>query len=162
GLDLVLIGAATGWLGQSLWLREINGREAGAPPPVDLAAERRAGDFVRHSIRAGFVSACHDVSDGGVLVAIAEMALAGRTGVRLGNAPPALPPHAFWFGEEQGRYVLGVGDAAGLIAAAEAASIPARRLGTAGGDDLTLPDGIAISLAALREAHERFFPEWLD
>ncbi|MGH7105754.1 MAG: phosphoribosylformylglycinamidine synthase subunit PurL [Acetobacteraceae bacterium] len=162
GLDLVLIGAATGWLGQSLWLREINGQEAGPPPPVDLAAERRAGDFVRHYIREGFVTACHDVSDGGVLVAIAEMALAGRIGVRLGNAPAALPPHAFWFGEEQGRYVLGVGDAAGLIAAAEAASVPARRLGTTGGDDLTLPDGIAISLMALREAHERFFPEWLD
>ena len=72
-LDLVLIGASRGWLGQSLWLREIAGREEGAPPPVDLAAEKAAGDFVRMQIAAGNVRACHDVSDGGLLVAVAEM-----------------------------------------------------------------------------------------
>ncbi len=67
-----------GWLGQSLWLREIAGREEGPPPPVDLAAERRNGDFVRALILDGTVRACHDLSDGGLLVAVAEMAMAGR------------------------------------------------------------------------------------
>ncbi len=68
-LDLVLIGATKGWLGQSLWLREIAGREEGAPPPVDLEAERRNGEFVRGRILGGDVRACHDVSDGGLLIA---------------------------------------------------------------------------------------------
>ncbi len=162
GLSLVLVGASRGWLGCSLWLREIAGREAGPPPPVDLEAERRNGDFVRARIAAGAVAACHDVSDGGLLVAVAEMALAGDCGARLAAGPGGVPPHAFWFGEDQGRYVLAVGNSAGLLAAAEAASVPARLLGVAGGEDLTVPGAVAISLAALREAHERFFPAWLD
>jgi phosphoribosylformylglycinamidine synthase len=90
GLSLLLIGDTQGWLGQSLWLREVPGREDGPPPPVDLAAERRNGDFVRAQILAGQVRACHDVSDGGILVAVAEMALAGKTGVTL-TAAPTLP-----------------------------------------------------------------------
>jgi phosphoribosylformylglycinamidine synthase len=161
-LDLVLIGATRGWLGQSLWLREIAHREDGAPPPVDLAAERAAGDFVRAQILAGNVRACHDVSDGGLLVAIAEMAMAGRVGVRLSAGPRDIPSHAFWFGEDQGRYVLAVPDSAGMLRAAEAAGVPALRLGTSGGQDLTLPDGGTISVARLREAHERFFPSFMD
>jgi phosphoribosylformylglycinamidine synthase len=166
GLDLVLIGATEGWLGQSLWLREVAGREEGAPPPVDLAAERRNGDFVRGEILAGRVRACHDVSDGGLLVAVAEMALAGDTGValRAGSVD-----HGFWFGEDQARYVLAVERAAPLLEAAAAAGVPAQMLGQtggqtggqAGGANLTLPDRHTMSLASLRAMHERFFPAWM-
>jgi len=161
GLELVLIGAVAGWLGQSLWLREIAGREAGPPPLVDLNAERRNGDFVRGQILAGQVRACHDVSDGGLLIALAEMALGGGTGATLVDASAGVAPHAFWFGEDQARYVLAVADADALIAAAAAAQVPAMRLGHAGGTDLTLPGGVAISLDKLRAAHERFFPAWM-
>jgi phosphoribosylformylglycinamidine synthase II len=160
-LDLVLIGRTQGWLGQSLWLREMAGREDGAPPPVDLEAERRNGDFVRDLILTGQVRACHDVSDGGLLVAVAEMAMAGDVGVRLSAGPREIPGHAFWFGEDQGRYVLAVPESAALIRAAEAAGVPAIRLGHTGGQDLTLPDGGTISVQALRAAHERFFPSWM-
>jgi phosphoribosylformylglycinamidine synthase len=161
-LDLVLIGRTKGWLGQSLWLREIAGREDGAPPPVDLAAERANGEFVRGQILSGGVRACHDVSDGGILIAIAEMAMAGNTGVRLVTHPRDIPGHAFWFGEDQGRYILAVPDAGTVIRAAEAMNIPAMRIGTSGGEDLTLPDGGTISVQALRAVHERFLPLWLD
>ena len=161
-LDLVLVGASHGWLGQSLWLREIAGREDGAPPPVDLPAERAAGDFVRAQILSGNVRACHDVSDGGLLVAVAEMALAGNTGARLSTGPRDIPGHAYWFGEDQGRYVLAVPDHAALVRAAEAAGVPAVRIGHSGGADLTLPDGGTISMASLRAAHERFFPAWME
>ncbi len=161
GLDLVVIGESRGWLGQSLWLREILGREEGAPPPVDLAAERLAGDFVRAEILAGRVGACHDIADGGLLVAVAEMALAGETGLLLAPPPETLPAHAFWFGEDQGRYVLAVGDGEVLLAAAGRAGVPARKLGKTGGRDLTLPGGLAISLEELRAAHERFFSAFM-
>ena len=161
-LDLVLIGATVGWLGQSLWLREMTGREEGAPPPVDLAAERANGDFVRGQILAGNVRACHDVSDGGLLVAVAEMAMAGRTGVRLSAGPRDVPGHGYWFGEDQSRYILAVTESAGFIRAAEAAGIAAVRIGTTGGQDLTLPDGGTISIIELTEAHERFFPAFMD
>ncbi|HUD59914.1 MAG TPA: phosphoribosylformylglycinamidine synthase subunit PurL [Acetobacteraceae bacterium] len=161
-LDIVLVGTTRGWLGQSLWLREIAGREEGAPPSVDLAAERATGDFVRAQILAGHVRACHDVSDGGVMVAVAEMAMAGMTGVRLSTSPREIPSHAYWYGEDQGRYVLAVPDSGSLIRMAESAGLAAVRIGTSGGQDLTLPDGGTISVRALRAAHERFFPSWMD
>jgi phosphoribosylformylglycinamidine synthase II len=156
GLELVVIGRTEGQLGQSLWLREVQGLETGAPPVVDLAAERKNGDFVRARILAGEVAACHDVSDGGLLVAIAEMALAGNAGVSL----KPLKPHDFWFGEDQARYVLAVPDAASLLAEADAQGVPAEHIGHAAGDSLTLPDGFSISLQTLRDAHEGFFPNW--
>ena len=161
GLDLVLVGETTGWLGQSIWLREVMGREEGAPPPVDLAAERRHGDFVRAQILAGRVAACHDLADGGLLVAVAEMALAGDTGVELPPPPAGLVAHGWWFGEDQARYLLATADSAGILDAASGAGVPARRIGRSGGAYLTLPGGVAISLAALREAHDRFFPAWM-
>ena len=162
GLELVLVGRTEGWLGQSLWLREIAGREEGAPPPVDLAAERKNGDFVRAQITAGHVAACHDASDGGLLVAVAEMALAGGVGVHLTRLPSGLDEHAWWFGEDQGRYVLAVNDAAALMLAADEADIPVLRLGSAMGERITLADGSFVPLSTLRAAHERFFPAWMD
>ena len=156
--DLVLIGDTQGWLGQSLWLREIAGREEGAPPPVDLVAERRNGDFVRARILAGEVLASHDCADGGLLVALAEMAMGSGIGARLSPAPEGLPAHGFWFGEDQARYVLAVADGAALIAKAKAAGVPAGLIGAAGGGDLVLPDGAAISVSKLAAAHEATLP----
>ena len=156
--DLVLLGDTQGWLGQSLWLREIAGREEGAPPPVDLVAERRNGDFVRGRILAGEVLASHDCADGGLLVALAEMAMGSGIGARLSPTPEGIPAHGFWFGEDQARYVLAVADGAALIAKAKAAGVPARLIGTAGGGDLVLPDGTAISVSKLVAAHEATLP----
>ena len=158
GLALVLVGDTAGWLGQSLWLREIAGREEGAPPPVDLVAERRNGDFVAARITAGAVAACHDVSDGGLLVAVAEMALGGACGATL----TAAGDHAFWFGEDQARYVLAVTDGPATLVAAAAAGVPAALIGVAGGNGLTLPGGVLISLTEARAAHERFFGAWME
>ncbi|WP_297371694.1 phosphoribosylformylglycinamidine synthase subunit PurL [Acidocella sp.] len=159
GLELVLIGETHGHLGRSLYLREILGREDGPPPPVDLAAERRNGDFVRAQIQAGTIQACHDIADGGLLVALAEIALASNTGLAL----TAQGDGGFWFGEDQARYVAALAPAAlaGFQAAAQAAGIPAQHIGrTVTENKLTLPNGIAISLPQLRDAHEGFFPAW--
>ena len=154
GHALVLVGETRGWLGQSIWLREIAGREDGAPPPVDLLAERRNGDFVRGRILAGTVAACHDCADGGLLVTVAEMAMASVVGAKLEGQDDK----GFWFGEDQGRYVLAVRDAPALLAAAAAAGVPARQIGVSGGGDLALPNGEAISVAELSAAHEATLP----
>jgi phosphoribosylformylglycinamidine synthase len=155
---LVLLGGDPSWLGCSLWLREIAGREEGAPPPVDLAAERRAGEFVRARIAAGEVLACHDVSDGGLLVAIAEMAMESGVGAVLDTAGD----HGFWFGEDQGRYVVAVADAAPLLAAARAAGVPARLLGRSGGGALVWPGASSISVPGLKAAHESALPRLMS
>ncbi|WP_160000256.1 phosphoribosylformylglycinamidine synthase subunit PurL [Roseomonas sp. 18066] len=158
GLELVLLGETQGWLGQSLWLREIAGQETGAPPPVDLAAERRHGDFVRAQIQAGRLAACHDLADGGLLVAAAEMAMEGTAGATLAAAPAGIPAHAWFYGEDQGRYLVATADALTLLEAARAAGVPAQRIGRSGGGDLVVEGSLAISVSDLRAAHERFLP----
>jgi phosphoribosylformylglycinamidine synthase len=161
GDAVILIGDTRGHLGASLYLREIEGREAGPPPPVDLAAERRNGDFVRAMIRGGFVVACHDLSDGGLLVALAEMAMAGMRGLTLDPIPTELPLHAFLYGEDQARYLTEVEDFQAVLEAAETAGIPARVIGVVGGASLTLPGVGAISVDALKATNEAWLPGYM-
>ena len=161
GDALVLIGETHGEMGASLYLREILGREAGAPPPVDLALERRAGDFVRGLIRSGAVTVVHDLSDGGLVAAAAEMALASGVGVVL-NATSHEHAHFYLFGEDQGRYLVATRDAEGLIAQAHAAGVHASIAGRAGGDAFASEHGLfSLPLTALREAHEGWLPAYM-
>jgi phosphoribosylformylglycinamidine synthase len=163
GEVVCIVGETKGWLGQSVYLRDICGREDGAPPPVDLAVERRNGDFVRGLITGGRVSAVHDCSDGGLVVALAEMAVAGGIGASLDTLPKDVPAHAFLFGEDQGRYVLAAGkDAFARIAAdAKAAGVPLSRLGATGGNALNLPGEAPISLDDLKARHESWLPDFM-
>jgi phosphoribosylformylglycinamidine synthase len=161
GDAVILIGDTSGHLGASLYLREIEGREAGPPPPVDLAAERRNGDFVRNIIQGGFVAACHDLSDGGLLVALGEMAMAGMRGLTLGPFPSELPVHAYLFGEDQARYVIETPDPQTVLQAAGAAGVPARLIGVVAGASLTLSGGSAISVYALKATNEAWLPAYM-
>jgi phosphoribosylformylglycinamidine synthase len=161
GEALVLIGETRGHLGASLYLRDVLGRREGDAPPVDLAAERRHGDFVRGLIRDGQLTAVHDLSDGGLAVALAEMALAGGQGAELEPGPPDLPLAAWLFGEDQARYLVAARDAAPVLEAAEALGVPAAAVGRAGGDALILPGGRPISLNELRRAREDWLPAYM-
>ncbi|AWN45576.1 phosphoribosylformylglycinamidine synthase subunit PurL [Methylobacterium terrae] len=163
GDALVLIGATKGWLGQSAYLATICGREEGAPPPVDLAAEKRNGDFVRGLITSGIVDTVHDLSDGGLAVAVAEMALAGNIGAVLPECPLPVACHAYLFGEDQGRYLLAVEpDAvADLLYSASAQGIDAAVIGVTGADSLTLPGDEIVALDTLRTAHEGWLPSYM-
>ena len=161
GEAILLVGETAGWLGQSLYLRDICGREEGVPPPVDLAAERRNGDLVRALIAEGLVSSAHDLSDGGLALALTEMAVASGIGATLDRAP--LAAHAFWFGEDQGRYVVTLAADAveATLARAGAAGVPMRRIGMTGGDALTLADERPILLRELRERFEGWLPAYM-
>jgi phosphoribosylformylglycinamidine synthase len=162
GLLIAVLGAETGHLGQTLYQEMAAGRYAGAPPPVDLDAERRAGDLVRALIRQGAVDIVHDISDGGLLVALAEMALAGGVGFRLAAYDGPLPLHALYFGEEQGRYILALEpeqrDA--IAARAGKAGLPFRIIGESGGEAIDLPGEAPVALARLRDSHEAWFPAY--
>ncbi|ADP69721.1 phosphoribosylformylglycinamidine synthase II [Rhodomicrobium vannielii ATCC 17100] len=159
---VVLIGAETGHLGQSLYQDYATGRVEGAPPPVDLAAEKKAGDFVRRLIEAGVTGTVHDISDGGTLVALAEMAIAGKRGLTYAPAD-GLAPHAAAFGEEQGRYLVGVSrDAATrVLDEAKAGGIPARIVGEVGGDVIAIDGEKPVPVGELRRAHEDWFPTFM-
>ncbi|MGK2286558.1 phosphoribosylformylglycinamidine synthase subunit PurL [Pedomonas sp. V897] len=155
---IVVLGETKGHLGQSLYLREICGREEGAPPPVDLAAERRTGDFVRSQIQAKAVTAVHDCSDGGLVSAVVEMALAGNIGAELTVPADVAAPHAWLFGEDQGRYVVTTKNADALLAAAKAAGVAATVIGVTKGDHVAAQGLFNVSLADLRQAHEEWLP----
>jgi phosphoribosylformylglycinamidine synthase II len=163
GDAVLLIGGSPSWLGRSAWLATILKREEGAPPPVDLSAERRNGEFVFSLIRGSKVGAAHDLSDGGLAVALAEMAIAGGIGVAIEPGAVEGPAHAFFFGEDQGRYVVTArpGDCEALLAEARRAGVPAARIGTTGGQALELAGEAPILIAALREAFESWFPDYM-
>ena len=164
GEAILLIGETQGWLGQSLYLREVCGREAGAPPPVDLTEERENGDFVRALVLDGTASAAHDLSDGGLLVALAEMAMAGDIGATLIACPDDVPAHAFWFGEDQARYVVTVAADAveAVLARARQAGVLAARIGVTGGDVLALAGERPLPVAQLQRRFEAWLPDYMS
>jgi phosphoribosylformylglycinamidine synthase len=163
GEIVLLIGGAGGWLGRSAWLETICGRQEGAPPPVDLTAERRNGAFILALIGAGRLSAVHDISDGGLAVAVAEMAMAGNLGAAIDAEAAPAPLHGFLFGEDQGRYIVTTraAEAGAILAAAAQAGVVAQRLGTTGGESLTLPGELPILVAQLAAAFESWFPAFM-
>jgi phosphoribosylformylglycinamidine synthase len=163
GETILLVGETTGWLGQSMYLRELCGREEGAPPPVDLTEERENGDFVRGLILDGIASAVHDLSDGGLAVALAEMAMASGIGAELTAAPDDVPAHAYWFGEDQARYVVTVpvDKADAVVARARDVSVPVWTLGTTGGDALAIAGERALPVRDLRERFEAWLPGFM-
>ncbi len=163
GDAVLLVGDTTGWLGASAYLDTICGREEGAPPPVNLVAEKRTGDAVRALIQAGALGAVHDLSDGGLAVALAEMALAGGHGMTMEALPADIPAHAFLFGEDQARYcVTCPADQRATVAATlRNAGVTVLYLGLVGGEALTLPGEAPISIGVLRDAHETWLPAYM-
>jgi len=164
GQDIICIGETPGWLGQSLYLRELCGREEGAPPPVALGIEKRHGGLVRALIEGGMVNACHDVSDGGLLCALAEMALAGNRGFDLAapTESDAPPLHAWLFGEDQGRYLVTSSDGEAVLQTAHRVGAWAFRIGRTRADgSLTLDGRTLISVEDLRAAHEGWLPTYM-
>jgi phosphoribosylformylglycinamidine synthase II len=165
GETIVLIGGESGHLGQSLWLREIMGREEGPPPPVGLSLERAAGQAVRDLIARGKVTAVHDCADGGLAVALAEMALASGIGFAVTAPEDTVGEPGFWFGEDQSRYVVTTSDPSVILDACEGVGLAVVILGETGDETLTFrgSDGASTTdLAALRTSHEAFFRDWMD
>ncbi|HEX7758318.1 MAG TPA: phosphoribosylformylglycinamidine synthase subunit PurL [Caulobacteraceae bacterium] len=160
GDTLLLLGVSHGEMGASLYLRELLDREDGAPPPVDLAGERRYGDFVRDLIKSGQLSAIHDLSDGGLAIAAAEMALASNVGMIL-DANSRAHAHPFLFGEDQGRYLVATSAPEAIIAAAMAEGLHVAPVGVVGGEDFASTNLFSIPLARLRQVHEGWMPAYM-
>ncbi len=150
GDKLVLIGNLKGHLGASLYAREclgLRGAALGAPPPVDLEEERQNSLTIRNLIAQGRVNAVHDISDGGLACAAAEMAMASGLGVEIDAGFKT----AELFGEDQAMYLL----------ATSVVPENGRLIGAFGGDAITI-DGEAITLSTLRAAHEDWLPNYMN
>jgi phosphoribosylformylglycinamidine synthase II len=163
GDAILLIGEKPGWLGQSVYLRDICGREEGAPPPVDLELEKRHGTFVRKLILDGQVTAVHDLSDGGLAVAIAEMAMAGNRGATLDKAAEGADAHGYWFGEDQARYVVTTkpDQVKAVVEVAGVAGISIAKIGTVGGNAVAIGGEKPLAVADLSQRFEAWLPEYM-
>ena len=163
---IVLVGAPDSWgthLGQSIYMRDVHGRTDGPPPPVDLAHEKKAGDLVRWLIANGVATAVHDLSDGGLAVALAEMAMAGGIGATV-NQLEGFSPIPVFFGEDQGRYLVTIPrDRIDWFLGEflKDTGVFAPWIGTTGGNELKLGEARAIPLEELRQAHEAWFPRFM-
>jgi phosphoribosylformylglycinamidine synthase II len=163
GDAVYVIGRTEGQLGSSLFLREVLGREEGAPPPVDLIAEKRHSAFVRNMIDLGMIRACHDVSDGGLMVAIAEMCLPKTIGVEIA-LPIDVNLLGFAFGEDQGRYVLIVPQEFRdeILIAANQLGVPIADLGITGGEQFVIEGITRMPVEHLRAVNEVWLPGYMS
>ena len=164
GEAILLVGDDGRHMGQTLYLREILGREEGHPPSVDLDVERRNGDFVRGLIRGGSVTACHDLSDGGLGVALAEMAIAGGLGA---DVAPTAPPRT-WHSLQRIRRAISLpSPPTRWPRSSWRRARPASRhvgIGTVGGDRCEarcVRVAARLSLDELSRAHEGWFPQFM-
>ncbi len=162
GDQLILLGGDGTHLGQSVYLRDLFDRADGPAPHVDLAIEKRNGDFVRSAIRNGQVSACHDLSDGGLAVAAAEMAIKSGKGACLDIGEG--DTHALMFGEDQARYLVSATseNAHLLTLNAEGAGVPFRVLGYVSGDELCFGEICRVKVEELTKAYEGWFPTFMN
>ncbi|MEO9459907.1 MAG: phosphoribosylformylglycinamidine synthase subunit PurL [Lentilitoribacter sp.] len=163
GEVVMLIGCDGAHLGQTVYMRDILGETAGPPPEVDLTAERYNGDFVRSAINNGQVSSCHDISQGGLALALAEMCMAGGYGMEIDLTDVLMPMHGLLFGEDQARYVITVEEKMAQFLANNAADagVQFRVLGNVGGDKLVVKDVLALDVAEMKTAHENWFPDYM-
>lgn len=164
GDAVLLLGGDGTHLGQSVYIRDYLGETAGPPPEVDLVCERRNGDFVRSAINNGQVSSCHDISQGGLALALAEMCMAGNYGMDIDLTEiEVMPMHGLLFGEDQARYIVTLdSDMAQFIANSAAdQGVQARILGTVSGDSLEIKDVLSLDVDAMKTAHESWFPDYM-
>lgn len=159
GEVLILIGETKGAMGSSIYARDIAKAKPSAPPKVDLAKERKNGEFIL-SINK-YITACHDISDGGLLVALAEMAMASNRGINIDSVQTKLPLHEFLFGEDQARYIISTNLPDTVLNKAEIAGIKTMRLGKVEGKKLHIDGHIDITVADLKSTHEKFLPEFM-
>jgi phosphoribosylformylglycinamidine synthase len=163
GHAIILIGGHGTHMGQSAYLRDTRAEEIGPPPPVDLEKEKKHGDFVRQMIRAGETTAVHDISDGGLIMALTDMALASNIGAKI-TIPRETEAHISLFAEDQARYIITCKPekTSLFIRNAETAGVPATRIGTVTPTALIIEGHATISLDMLKSAHEDWLPKYME
>lgn len=163
GDTIILVGVCGSHLGQSIYLRDILNRTDGDAPHVDLSTEKKNGEFVRHLIETGMITTCHDLSDGGLALALAEMVIKSKKGIKA-QLTGQTPPHAELFGEDQARYLIAVNapELPKVIAAGEQSSVDLQIVGKVEGDHLEVENQFKLSVDSLHDAYENWFPNFMD
>jgi phosphoribosylformylglycinamidine synthase len=160
GDSIILIGETKGEMGASIYCRDVCGCAKSAPPQVDLALERKTADFILSVNK--YINACHDIADGGLIIALAEMAMNGNQGAEIELPATTLPLHAKLFAEDQARYIVTTNLPESILNKAESAGIKAVKIGEVKGEKLIVGDKIKLSVSELKGAHEAWLPEFMS
>jgi phosphoribosylformylglycinamidine synthase subunit PurL len=163
GQRLLALGESRPELGGSEWAAVVHRLDGGAPPDADLATAARLHELVRGLVAERAVVGVHDCADGGLAVTLAEMAIAGDCGFSV-TRPSGLAAAAWCFAESASRVVVSTTPdaAAGVLARAESAGVPAWELGPTGGDRLVAAGAFDVELAVATRAWRRAIPDALD
>ena len=163
GDTIILVGGCGSHLGQSIYLRDILNRTDGDAPHVDLSTEKKNGEFVRHLIETGMITTCHDLSDGGLALALAEMSIKSKKGIKA-QLTGQTPPHAELFGEDQARYLIAVNahKLPKVIEAGKQSLVDLQVVGKVEGDYLEVENQFKLSVDSLHDAYENWFPNFMD
>ena len=158
-----LVGTDAVHLARTLYEKEILGEESGPPPPVNLLTEKDRGEFILAAITSGYATLCHDISDGGLAVALAEICMAANTGITVDMEMPYYS-HAALFGEDQARYVMAVKkEWADMFAAnSEGLGNPFSRIGTMGGKRLIIGELVNLEITEMKKVFENALPDYID
>ncbi|HET9661684.1 MAG TPA: phosphoribosylformylglycinamidine synthase subunit PurL [Thermomicrobiales bacterium] len=159
GQELYLLGAAEPTLGGSEYLSNRLGEVSGNPPGLDLSAEARVQRATRKLIEDGLVATAHDVSLGGIAVALAKMAVVSNCGATIDKAgilQRSSRADEAWFGETASEIIVAIDPSSidRLIKVMQESDVPYTRIGTAGGAMLTLGP-ITLDVSVLRAALDR-------
>ncbi|OHU31291.1 phosphoribosylformylglycinamidine synthase II [Mycobacteroides franklinii] len=161
GETLILLGDTADEFDGSIWAQVAHDHLGGTPPKVDLAREQLLAQVLTAASRDGLVSAAHDLSEGGLIQAVIESALAGETGCRI-LLPEGADPFVALFSESAGRVLVAVPrtEESRFMSMCEARQLPAVRIGVVdqGSDSVEVQGQFSVTLAELREVHEGVLP----
>ena len=159
---VLLVGKTDGYLGQSIYAKEILNIISGLPPKVNLKNEKKIGDVIRDLININKLDTVHDISDGGFLVALTEMSISGGIGVKIHLDEKDVSPK-FLFGEDQGRYIISVPDEliSDILRILESKNIFFQKIGKTSGTKIIINNSEEIEIKSLKKIHEDWFNEYL-
>ncbi|MGH3722930.1 MAG: phosphoribosylformylglycinamidine synthase subunit PurL [Mycobacterium sp.] len=161
GETLILLGDTADEFDGSIWSQVAHDHLGGTPPKVDLLREQLLAQVLTAASRDGLISAAHDLSEGGLIQAALESALAGETGCRI-LLPEGADPFTFLFSESAGRVLVAIPrtEESRFLSMCEARQLPAVRIGVVdqGSDSVEVQGQFSVTLAELREVHESVLP----
>ena len=161
GENIIVIGKTYGHLHTSLFAEYILNNIDGPPPKVDLDVEVKNGKFIKKLINKNYIKTCHDISDGGLLVAIAEMAVSSGLGAYIKTQDSNF--YNWWFGEDQGRYIITCNNfnLDKIVRLSKLEHIELNCIGKVGGDLLNIDQKNTICISELRKQHEAWLPQYM-
>jgi phosphoribosylformylglycinamidine synthase subunit PurL len=161
---LLVIGKTEGHLDQSLFSRDILNEKNGPPPEINLFNEKNNGETILKLIDKKFVRAAHDVSLGGIIIALSKMCIKGKKGVKLKKPNYLINKFEYLFGEDQGRYIIEIkkNDLKNVTGILEKNSVHYEELGTVEDNELYIDEKTKVSIDDLTKTHKTWLSKYMS